>query len=263
MQEGIKALGRAIAEAEKVVVFTGAGVSTECGIPDFRSPGGLWSRYDPSDFYFHRFLTSEASRKVYWRMYREFFPLLHKASPGKAHHACKRLLEMGKLLAVITQNVDGLHQRAGVPEELVVELHGRATEVRCLQCQEVYCSEEIERRLKGGCEVPTCDRCGGLLKPATVSFGQALPPEALSAAEKYAKECDLMIAAGSSLLVHPAAMIPLIAQEGGAKLVIVNLTPTPYDERADLVIRGEAGEVMEKAVEEAEVISSRTPERSG
>lgn len=245
---GIDVLSKSIAEAEKIVVFTGAGVSTESGIPDFRSPGGLWSRYDPSQFYFQRFLSDLQARKVYWQMYREFYEVLHKANPNGAHYACKMLMDMGKLLAVVTQNVDGLHQKAGVPEEMVLELHGNAWTVRCLSCRKSYPSLEIEGWLKEGIEVPLCEDCGGLLKPATVSFGQSLPHDVLSKAEECARRCDLMIAAGSSLVVYPAAMIPLIAKEAGAKLAIVNLDPTPYDDRADIVLRGRASDVLMEAV---------------
>jgi len=249
--EGVKELARAISEAQRIVVFTGAGVSTESGIPDFRSPGGLWSRYDPSQFYFQRFLSDQEARKTYWKMYREFYAVLHRAQPNEAHHACKRLLDMGKLLAVVTQNIDGLHQKAGVPDEMVLELHGNAWTVRCLSCRRSYTSHEIEQWLNSGVEVPLCESCGGLLKPATVSFGQSLPQDVLSRAERHARECDLMIAAGSSLVVYPAAMIPLIAKEAGAKLAIVNLDATPYDDRADILIRGSAGKALMEAVSRA------------
>jgi len=247
----IDALAEAIRRAQRVVVFTGAGVSTESGIPDFRSPGGLWSRYDPSQFYFQRFLSDPQARKTYWQMYREFYAVLHRAQPNGAHYSCKMLLDMGKLLAVITQNVDGLHQRAGVPPELVLELHGNAWTVKCLSCGKSYSSLEIEGWLKEGVEVPLCEECGGLLKPATVSFGQSLPQDVLFKAEECARRCDLLIAAGSSLVVYPAAMIPLIAKESGGRLAIVNLDPTPYDDRADLVIRGKASEILAEAVKAA------------
>jgi NAD-dependent deacetylase len=252
--EKIKELANLIRESQRIVVFTGAGVSTESGIPDFRSPGGLWSKYDPSEFYFQRFLSDENARRTYWKMYREFYATLHRAEPNEAHHACKRLWEMGKLLAVVTQNVDGLHQKAGVPEELVLELHGNAWRVKCLSCGNSYPSQEIERWLNEGVEIPLCEKCNGLLKPATVSFGQSLPPDVLRKAEKCARECDLMIAVGSSLVVFPAAMIPIMAKDAGARLVIVNLDPTPYDDRADLVIRGSAGVILMSAVKEAEIM---------
>lgn len=250
MKNYIDELKGYIREARKIVVFTGAGISTDSGIPDFRSPGGLWSKYNPEDFYFHKFLTNESSRKTYWKMYREFFKALHQAKPNAAHYACKVLFDMGKLYSVITQNVDGLHQKAGVPEELVLELHGNARVVRCLSCEKTYPSTEIEQWLDQGVEVPTCEKCGGLLKPATVSFGQALPQEVLMKAEFCAKTCDLLIAAGSSLTVFPAASIPLLAKKSGAKVVIVNLDPTPYDESVDLVIYGNAGWVLTESLKD-------------
>lgn len=248
MKSYIDALKGHIIEAQKIVVFTGAGISTDSGIPDFRSSSGLWSKYNPEDFYFHRFLTNEVSRKTYWKMYREFFKALHQAKPNAAHYACKVLFDIGKLYCVITQNVDGLHQKAGVPEELVLELHGNARIVCCLNCEKTYHSTEIERWLDRGVEVPMCENCGGLLKPATVSFGQVLPHEVLLKAEFCARTCDLLIAAGSSLTVYPAASIPLLAKKSGAKVVIVNLEPTPYDESVDLVIYGNAGLVLTESL---------------
>lgn len=248
MRSYIDALRGYIREAQKVVVFTGAGVSTDSGIPDFRSPGGLWSKYNPEDFYFHKFLTSESSRKIYWRMYKEFFKALHQAKPSAAHYACKILFDLEKLYSVITQNVDGLHQMAGVPGELVLELHGNARIVRCLRCGKTYDSIEIEQWLERGVEIPTCDECGGLLKPATVSFGQALPHDVLTKAEFCAQTCDLLLAVGSSLTIYPAASIPLLAKKSGAKLVIVNLEPTSYDESADLSIHGNAGLILTESL---------------
>lgn len=263
MKEGVGRLAEEIVKAEEVVVFTGAGVSTESGIPDFRSPGGLWSRYDPSDFYFGRFLSSEDSRRKYWQMYKEFFAVLHRAKPNPAHYACCELWQMGKLTAVITQNVDGLHQASGLPQDKVVELHGNATRVRCLDCGRTYPSVQIEEWLRQGVEVPRCEGCGGLLKPATISFGQAMPEEEVRLAERYARGCDLFISVGSSLLVHPAALMPLFAKEAGARLVIVNLSETPYDGRADLLLRGRAAEVLPEAVRRAKELltSSRSQGR--
>lgn len=244
MKNYIDVLKGYLKEAKKVVIFTGAGVSTDSGIPDFRSPSGLWSKYNPEDFYFHRFLTSESSRKTYWKMYKEFFKALHQAKPNAAHHACKILFDIGKLYCVITQNVDGLHQEAGIPEELVLELHGNARKVRCLSCGKNYTSVEIEKWLERGIEIPLCEDCGGLLKPATVSFGQSLPQDVLKKAEFCAHTCDLLIAAGSSLTVYPAAGIPLLAKRSGAKVVIINLEPTAYDDSVDLCIRGNAGFIL-------------------
>ena len=254
MQEEIERLARWIAEAKRVVVFTGAGVSTESGIPDFRSPGGLWSRYDPNDFYFQRFLSSEEARERYWQMHSELYGMLKAARPNPAHYACVELYRMGKLSSVITQNIDNLHQEAGLPADKVIELHGNALKVKCLDCGRLYPREEIQRRIDAGEKAPRCDGCGGILKPATISFGQAMPQEEMRRAEEEARGADLFIVVGSSLVVHPAALMPLYAKEAGSRLVIINLTPTPYDDQADLLIGGKAGEVLSQVIERTKEI---------
>ena len=246
----IRRAAEMLRDAKKIVVFTGAGVSTESGIPDFRSPGGIWTRYDPDEFLYHKFLSSEETRKKYWAFSRDFWPLIRDAKPNPAHYAIAELWRMGKLDCVITQNVDGLHQRAGVPDERVIELHGTAWWVKCLDCGKRYEREEIHRRIEGGEEVPRCDECGGILKPATISFGEPMPYDETREAERRSAECDLFIVAGSSLVVYPAANMPLIAKRSGAQLIILNLAPTPQDDIADLIIRGKVGEVFPKIVEE-------------
>jgi NAD-dependent deacetylase len=249
MDDKIEQLVKLAAESSSIVVLTGAGVSTESGISDFRSPGGVWDRYDPDDLNYQSFLRSEESRRVYWKFHRDFYLPMKLAQPNDAHHALAELERMGKLHRIITQNVDNLHQRAGSSPERVIELHGTAFAVRCLECGNLYDREEIERRLDGGEEVPRCDTCNGLLKPATISFGQAMPEKETAEAFESAGGCDLFIVLGSSLVVYPAANLPLQALNGGARLAIINLTDTPYDHHADVVIHAKCGEVMKRMLE--------------
>lgn len=225
-----------ITEAKKILVFTGAGMSTESGIPDFRSPGGIWDRYDPSDFYFQNFISSEKSREKYWEMSTEYYLVMKKALPNKAHLAVKSLEDMGKLLAVVTQNIDRLHHRAGNSPHKIIEIHGTAFLVSCLSCNKIYDRDEIEERIRAGVKLPYCDDCSGILKPATVSFGQGMPEDKMSAAMEYSKQCDLCIVLGSSLVVYPAASIPEQAMYNGSRLLIINRDQTPLDHKADLVI---------------------------
>jgi NAD-dependent deacetylase len=248
MQEAdpIATISQWIALAERIIVFTGAGVSTESGIPDFRSPGGLWDRYDPDEFRFQRFLESEEARKKYWKMSAEFYGLLTQVRPNAAHEACVELDRLDKLECVITQNVDNLHTEAGLEPDKVIEIHGNALKVGCLECDARHSRAEVQAWLDAGEEVPLCRKCGGLLKPRTISFGQGMPLDEMQRAEAHMKRCDLFIVIGSSLVVFPAADMPVYAKASGAKLVIINMTPTPFDESADLVIFGKAGEVMEE-----------------
>lgn len=234
-----------IEKAKKVLVFTGAGLSTESGIPDFRSPGGIWEKYDPSEFYFDRFLASESAREKYWKMSYEYYEVMKAARPNSAHLAIKEIEDRGKLLALVTQNIDSLHHRAGNSPEKIIEIHGTAFSVTCLSCGRVYDRDEIQKRLSEGLRVPYCDACRGPLKPATISFGQAMPQEKLDLAFKCASACDLCMVLGSSLAVYPAASIPAYAAEAGAPLMIVNRDPTPLDSKAALVIRGSVTKVME------------------
>ena len=241
-------LAQLIVQSKKVVVFTGAGISTESGIPDFRSPGGIWSRYDPEDFTIHKFLSGPEARKTIWKMSIEG-GLLTEAEPNLAHHAIAELHRLGKLDCVITQNIDSLHQKAGVPEEKVFELHGNMQWVVCLSCGRRFPMPEVLQRIRDGMEVPDCPDCRGILKPDAVFFGEALPQETLREAIRRAQNCDLMIVIGSTLVIYPAAYIPTYATEAGAKLVIVNLTPTPFDQYAAVVIRGRAGDAMSRVME--------------
>ena len=246
MDDDVCTLADLLRQAERILVFTGAGVSTESGIPDFRSPGGIWDRYPI--VYYDEFLRDPEAQRRYWLRSRETYPVLASAAPNSAHEAIAALERRGKLLAVVTQNIDGLHQQAGTSPDKVVELHGNNHWVVCIDCDARTPREAIQAELVAGVEVPHCARCGGLLKNATVSFGQSLPEAALRAAERAARACDLCLVVGSSLVVYPAAYVPIYAAEAGAPLVIVNATPTPLDSLARLVLRGQAGAVLPPAV---------------
>ncbi len=245
--EEIERLAQLIMESKKTVVFTGAGISTESGIPDFRSPGGIWSRYDPEDFTIQKFLSGPAARKTIWKMSVEG-GLLTEAEPNLAHYAIAGLYQLGKLDCVITQNIDNLHQKAGVPEDKVFELHGNMEWVVCLSCHRRFPMPEVLQKIKEGIEVPDCPDCQGILKPDAVFFGEALSQETLQEATRRAQNCDLFIVIGSTLVIYPAAYMPTYAIEAGARLAIVNLTPTPLDHYAEVVIRGRAGEIMSKVM---------------
>jgi len=234
--------------ARNIVVFTGAGHSTESGIADFRSPGGIWGRFDPREYTYQKFLLNEANREKYWEFSRLLWPTIDKAEPNRGHYAIAELYQLGKLDCVITQNIDNLHQKSGIPEEKVIELHGTMKWVICLDCGSRYPREEIQQRLEVGEKVPRCDSCGGILKPATVAFGQPMPERETREAERRAAACDLFLVAGSSLVVYPAAQMPLIAKDNGARLVIINLEPTPHDHHADVVINGKTGDILPQMV---------------
>lgn len=235
--EDLIAKGRQmIGEARKILVFTGAGLSTESGIPDFRSPGGVWDRYDPSDFYFQKIISDENTREKYWKMSTEFYETMKDAVPNVAHSTIKKLEDRGKLLAVVTQNVDHLHHRAGNSPDKIIELHGTAFSVSCLNCGKSYDREEIQQRLKSGVKIPYCDDCSGILKPDTISFGQAMPEDKMTLAMMHAGHCDLCIVLGSSLVVYPAASVPVHAVRNGARLMIINRDETPLDSKADLAV---------------------------
>ena len=231
-----------VAAARRIVGFTGAGISTESGVPDFRSPDGVWARN--RTVYFQEFLSSEAGRVEYWRQKAEGWPAMRDARPSAGHLAFAELHEQGRLAAMITQNIDRLHHRAGLPADLVLELHGTTTEAVCLTCGARIPMDEACRRVAGGDAAPRCKPCGGLLKPATVSFGQALPHDVITRAYAAARSCDLLLAAGSSLVVEPAASIPRSARDAGAQLVIVNREPTPLDPVADVAVHGEIGDIL-------------------
>jgi len=249
MEELVSKGATLIGSAGKILVFSGAGLSTESGIPDFRSPGGVWERYKPEDFYFQRIVSSREARENYWRMSTEFYGTMRDARPNRAHLAVKEMEEMGKILAIVTQNIDSLHQKAGSSPEKVIEIHGTAFSVSCLSCGRRYGRDEIQERISAGERAPGCDDCKGILKPETVSFGQPMPEEKMAAAFRCARGCDLCMVLGSSLVVYPAASIPAQAVENGASLLIVNRDPTPMDEYADVVIRHSLGETLTRMME--------------
>lgn len=230
-----------IDDAAVIQPFTGAGISTECGIPDFRSPGGLWSKMQPIPF--DQFMASADMRDEAWR--RRFVMDEHfaTAKPGRGHLALASLYRSGKVPAVITQNIDNLHQASGISAGDVVELHGNTTYATCLTCEKRYELSWVKEKFSANGRAPDCD-CGGYIKTATVSFGQAMPQHEMRRAEELSSSCDLFIAIGSSLVVWPAAGFPLHAKRNGARLVIVNREPTDFDEIADLVVRQDIGEAF-------------------
>ncbi len=241
MEAQIAAAARLLRGASRAVAFTGAGISTESGIPDFRSPGGIWDKFDPNEFSYQRFLASAETRKKMWSWGLELYPALRDAQPNPGHLALAELEQRGRLGCVITQNIDELHQRAG--SRKVIELHGNAMRVACLDCGEQCTREALHERLVAGDLDPHCE-CGGILKSNTVAFGQAMPEPETSDAYEQSGACDLMIAVGSSLVVYPAADMVPTAVNAGASLVLINLQPTPFDRIADVVIRAKAGEAL-------------------
>lgn len=228
--------------AERVVPFTGAGISTESGIPDFRSPGGLWTNTQPIPF--DQFMASREMRDEAWRRRFAMQDYFGKAKPTRGHLALASLYRIGKAPGVITQNIDNLHQAAGVPNEAVIELHGNTTFATCLDCAKRYELSYVREKFEAaGGHAPDCD-CGGYIKTATVSFGQAMPEDAMLRAQEWSQDCDLFVAIGSSLVVWPAAGFPLQAKKNGALLAIINREPTEFDHIADLVIRHDIGDTL-------------------
>jgi NAD-dependent deacetylase len=242
----VLALQRLIAGARRAAVFTGAGISTESGIPDFRSPGGLWTRQAPIDF--SDFVASEAARREAWRRRFESDPTFRAAKPNRGHRAVAALLRSGQAAAVITQNIDGLHQASGLAEAQVIELHGNSTYAHCLDCARRYEIEALRLGFARDETPPRCGSCGGLIKTATISFGQAMPVEAMRRAEAETLAAELFIVLGSSLTVYPAAGFPEMAKRNGAQLAIINRDPTPLDGLADLVVNRAIGETLGAAV---------------
>lgn len=242
----IQDLKRMLAEASRVVFFTGAGISTESGIPDFRSPGGLWTKNQPIDF--RDFVASEAMRREAWRRKFAMEEVMQKAEPNRGHRAVEKLIRMGKASSVITQNVDGLHQASGIADDRVIELHGNTTYAKCLDCGERMELDPIREGFVKRGLLPECLSCGGIVKTATISFGQAMPEDEMRRAQIETLMSDLFIVVGSSLVVYPAAGFPSMAKQNGARLVIVNRDPTDLDERADLVLNREIGATLGDAV---------------
>jgi NAD-dependent deacetylase len=242
-QTAIAALGDLIENARRIVPFTGAGISTECGIPDFRSPGGLWTRNRPIPF--DEFVTSREMRDESWRRRFAMEDNFANAKPGRGHRALASLYRAGKMPGLVTQNIDNLHQKSGIAGDDIIELHGNTTYAICLDCARRYELAWVREKFEAdGNHAPDC-ACGGYIKTATVSFGQAMPTEAMQRAEALSRDCDLFLAIGSSLVVWPAAGFPLMAKRSGAALVIINREPTEFDEMADLVLNDDIGDVLE------------------
>lgn len=237
----IERMADLLQQARAGVAFTGAGISTESGIPDFRSPGGVWAKNTP--VMYDDFVRSRSERIRYWQMRQVLYKEFANAKPNSGHDALARLEEEGRLAAIVTQNIDGLHQDAG--SRRVVELHGTARVIACISCGKEWDPPEIVARLDAGEEAPDCDVCGAPLKSKTISFGQAMPAEEMMEASALARQADVFLAIGSSLVVEPAASIPLVAKQNGANLIILNKTSTPLDSYADLVIQEPIGTTFE------------------
>lgn len=242
----IEALKGLIGSSTRAVIFTGAGISTESGIPDFRSPGGIWTKYQPVDF--RDFVASEEARRESWRRKFATEPTMAAAKPNRGHRAVAAMITSGQASSVVTQNVDGLHQASGIPEKSVVELHGNSTYAKCLDCHERYELGSIREAFVKNETLPVCAACDGLVKTATISFGQAMPEDKMLRAQVETEACDLFLSIGSSLVVHPAAGFPVLAKQSGAALVILNRERTPLDDLADLVLHLEIGEALGAAV---------------
>jgi NAD-dependent deacetylase len=246
IDQEIADLPHAIARSRRAVVFTGAGISTESGIPDFRSPGGIWTRMAPIDF--ADFLASEEARRETWRRRFAMEETFRAATPNRGHRAVAELVRRGKVAAVITQNIDGLHQASGIAEDRVIELHGNSTYAHCLDCKTRYELDALRASFERDAASPLCDACGGFVKTATISFGQAMPVEPMRRSEFEALAADLFIVAGSSLVVYPAAGFPELAKRNGATLAIINREPTAIDRIADLVLNRAIGETLGSVV---------------
>ncbi len=246
MKNAVSDLQQLIKTTSRIVVMTGAGISTESGIPDFRSPGGIWSKYRVTRI--QEFIASHEARRNYWRYKTAVYPDIESASPNAGHLALVKLEKLNKLQLIITQNIDGLHQKAGNNEKRILELHGTELEVKCLKCHARFDRLSIHQRVLAGDEVPTCDYCCGWLKPATISFGQTLHEAILNRAISESKECEAFLVIGSSLIVYPAASLPEIAKQQGAWLGILNRESTPLDAWADWVCHESIGAVLSEAL---------------
>ncbi|MFH1349638.1 MAG: NAD-dependent deacylase [Pseudomonadota bacterium] len=251
IEKKIEQVADLVATSKRIIVFTGAGVSTESGIPDFRSPGGIWSKYDPDDFTIDKFLSNKESRKKHWSLLTGKEMKLTDAKPNPAHYAIAELEKMDKLYGVITQNVDGLHQKGGVSDDMVFQLHGNLSHAKCLSCGNIYPIEEVREWLKEEIDEPQCRGCGGMLKPDAVFFGEQLPYEVLTESERRSRSCDLCFVIGSSLVVYPAALLPMYALQAGAKVVIINEGPTQMDGMAQYHLPGKAGQIMPRIIKRA------------
>jgi NAD-dependent deacetylase len=234
--------------ATRMVALTGAGISTESGIPDYRGPNGLWATQKPPEI--GDYESNETARIGFWRERRARYPQMLAREPNAGHLALTDFERAGKLLGIITQNIDGLHQRAGNEPARVVELHGTTHEVRCMTCGRRYSGLDIQNRLDAGEADPRCPACGGVLRSGTILFGEPLPPLAIEQALALSQATDLMLVIGTSLVVNPAARLPVIAKRGGAALVMVNREATPLDDQADVLVRGDAGPILRALAEQ-------------
>ena len=243
VKTAVARLRELVEESGVIVPFTGAGISTECGIPDFRSPGGIWTKMRPIEF--GDFLASREMRDESWRRRFAMQEQFGSAKPGRGHLALASLYRAGKAPAVVTQNIDNLHQDSGFAAEHVVELHGNTTYATCLDCAKRFELSWVRAQYTAsGGRAPDCPGCGGYIKTATVSFGQAMPDAAMRRAQEFTESCDLFLVVGSSLVVWPAAGFPLVAKRNGARLVIINRDATEFDDIADLVVRHDIGAVL-------------------
>jgi NAD-dependent protein deacetylase/lipoamidase len=233
-----------VSSSSAIVFFTGAGISTESGVPDFRSPGGVWTKYQP--VLFQDFLASEAARVQHWQLKKATYELFKTVKPNIGHYAICEFEQRGQLLGLITQNIDGLHKIAGTSEAKLVELHGTDRLVTCLKCGKPFQPADLYEKWQEGLATPTCDDCGGFLKSANVSFGQSMPVEAMQRAQKWSEQAGIFIVIGSSLQVQPAASFPVMAKRAGAMLAIVNRDPTPLDDIADFVHNGAIGQFFKQ-----------------
>lgn len=243
INEQIKAFKSAIEKSKRILGFTGAGISTESDIPDYRSKGGIWDKFQP--VYFDEFISDEGKRVLYWQRKQELWESMKDAVPNSGHLFFKDLHDKRKLVGLVTQNIDGLHEKSGLPKDTMVNLHGTNLDTICLKCDFIVPSEEVMDGLDLEDGVPLCSKCGGLLKPNTISFGQQLREADLGKAQTLSTSCDLMIVVGSTLIVQPAASFPLIAKKNGALLAIISLSETPLDNDADFLFHQKMGEFVE------------------
>lgn len=249
VNEALESLAGHLRAARRIVVFTGAGISTESGIADFRSPGGIWSKITPIQF--GDFLADEETRLEDWRRRFHFQPQFDSAPLNDGHRAVADIINSAAGIGLITQNIDGLHQRSGIADQDIIEIHGNGTRATCLDCHSPMTLKDARQHIENTGQAPRCRRCGGLVKSAVISFGQPMPQAKMVEAETMALNCDLFLVLGSSLVVQPAASLPLIARNNGAELVIINQQSTPLDAIGSLVVRAPLGVTLQKALEKS------------